>query len=78
VATPLVIVRADLCKGCDYCVASCPEHCLVSSGEINAQGYRFAEYTGTGCTGCGICFYACPELGAITVYRPAARKGGAA
>lgn len=67
--TASVEVAKELCKGCDFCVASCPEDCLAFSTDINQRGYRFAYYLGSDCTGCGICFYVCPEPGAITVYR---------
>ncbi|HEX9750982.1 MAG TPA: 4Fe-4S dicluster domain-containing protein [candidate division Zixibacteria bacterium] len=66
---PRVEIESELCKGCDFCVTSCPEECLFMSELINARGYRFAGYTGRDCTGCGICFYNCPEPGAITVYK---------
>ncbi len=72
---PWVEINSHLCKGCDFCVTSCPPDCLGFSTDINARGYRFAFYKGEGCTGCGICFYNCPEPGAIEVYRkPKASK----
>jgi Pyruvate/2-oxoacid:ferredoxin oxidoreductase delta subunit len=69
VTAPGVEIRKELCKGCDYCVVSCPEKCLRMSGQINSRGYRYATYTGAGCNGCGICYYNCPEPGAITVFK---------
>lgn len=66
---PWVIVESELCKGCDYCVVTCPPEVLELSADINTRGYRFSYYKGEGCTGCGICYYNCPEPGAITVYR---------
>jgi len=66
---PWIEVDSELCKGCDYCVQTCPPDCLGFSTEINTRGYHFSYYKGDGCTGCGICFYNCPEPGAITVYR---------
>ena len=66
---PSVEVVKDLCKGCDYCVITCPEEVLAFSEKINRRGYRYAYYLGSDCTGCGICFYNCPEPGAITVYK---------
>jgi NAD-dependent dihydropyrimidine dehydrogenase PreA subunit len=66
---PFVEVVKELCKGCDFCIVSCPEECLAFSDRINSHGYRFAYYLGQDCTGCGICFYNCPEPGAITVYK---------
>jgi len=69
-----VEVRVDECKGCGYCVDTCPPKVLVLSSAINRMGYHPAKYIGEGCTGCGICFYACPEPGAITVYKKGAAK----
>jgi NAD-dependent dihydropyrimidine dehydrogenase PreA subunit len=66
---PWVIVESELCKGCDFCVVTCPPEVLEMSADINRRGYRFSFYKGEGCTGCGICYYNCPEPGAITVYR---------
>lgn len=64
----LVVIDAELCKGCSLCVSACPVKVLRLGGGLNCHGYHPAEYAGSGCTGCGICFYACPEPGAITVY----------
>ena len=69
---PSVEVAKELCKGCDYCVITCPEEVLAFSDKINKHGYRYAHYLGSDCTGCGICFYNCPEPGAITVYKKGA------
>ncbi len=66
---PWITVAGELCKGCDYCVQTCPPEVLGLSTDINTRGYRFAYYKGDDCTGCGICFYNCPEPGAIVVYR---------
>jgi len=72
--TPRVDIETELCKGCEFCVTTCPEDCLYMAEMINSRGYRYAQYTGRDCTGCGICFYNCPEPGAITVYKQPARK----
>jgi len=64
-------IRIDMneCKGCGFCIDSCPPECLELAPELNAYGVHPARYTGRDCTGCGICFYSCPEPGAINVYR---------
>ncbi len=64
------VVVSDLyCKGCELCVAACPQHVLqLSPDRLTAKGYHPAELAGPGCTGCGICAVVCPEA-AITVYR---------
>jgi len=64
-----VIIEADECKGCGFCIHACPAGVLEFSKKLNSMGYHYAVYTGEGCTGCGICYYTCPETGAITVIR---------
>jgi Pyruvate/2-oxoacid:ferredoxin oxidoreductase delta subunit len=71
---PVMEVVSSLCKGCTLCITHCPAHCIVLSGTFNKSGYKYATYTGSGCTGCGICFYCCPEPGAIIVYRKPKEK----
>jgi len=66
---PWVTMESELCKGCDFCVVTCPPEVLKMSTDINSRGYRFSIYIGKDCTGCGICYYNCPEPGAIIVYR---------
>jgi 2-oxoglutarate ferredoxin oxidoreductase subunit delta len=69
-------VSRDLCKGCELCVAACPQDCIGLSPELNARGYRFAALTAETCTGCSACALVCPDS-AITVFRQA-RKPRAA
>lgn len=64
-----VIIEAEECKGCGFCIHACPAGVLEFSKDLNAMGYHYATYKGEGCTGCGSCFYTCPETGAITVVR---------
>ena len=35
-----VIVNLDRCKGCGFCVAFCPTHCLELSSAFNGKGYH--------------------------------------
>jgi 2-oxoglutarate ferredoxin oxidoreductase subunit delta len=57
------------CKGCELCVAACPQEVLaLSEIHLNAKGYHPAQLIAEGCTGCGVCTIVCPEA-AITVYR---------
>jgi len=45
------------CKGCDICVKTCPERCLV----LNA--HQVVEITDPGaCTGCRMCEWLCPDF----------------
>jgi len=62
-------INADWCKGCTWCVISCPKKVIRISGEINAGGYYPAVFQEDGdCTGCAQCALMCPEV-AIEVYR---------
>ncbi len=63
-----VIIAAEICKGCELCIASCPQESLGLSSSINRQGYRYATLLRNNCTGCVNCALVCPDS-AITVYR---------
>jgi len=69
-------VEEAVCKGCELCIAACPQECMGLSDELNLRGYRYAVLTNDTCTGCINCALVCPDS-AITVYRepkPSARK----
>ena len=64
-----IIVDENLCKACELCIASCPQHVIALNNEkITPRGFHPAYLAEDGCTGCGICALVCPEA-AITVYR---------
>ncbi len=64
-----LIIRADRCKGCDWCVTHCPEGNLRIGGETNPQGYHPVDLVDPErCTGCGQCALVCPDI-CIEVYR---------
>jgi len=64
-----IVVSEVYCKGCELCVADCPQHVMALNQErITPKGYHPAELIAEGCTGCGICAIVCPEA-AITVFR---------
>ncbi len=69
------------CKGCELCVAACPQNVLALDMErLTPKGYHPAHLVAEGCTGCNICAIVCPDA-AITVYRqktPAKAKAKAA
>jgi len=57
------------CKGCELCVAACPQGVLeLDSSRLTSKGYHPAHIFKDGCTGCAICAVVCPDS-AITVYR---------
>ena len=64
-----IVVNELYCKGCEICVAACPQHVLaLAEDRITAKGYHPATMINENCTGCGTCSVVCPES-AITVYR---------
>ncbi|MFA5834128.1 MAG: ferredoxin family protein [Bacteroidota bacterium] len=63
-----VTIATEICKGCELCIASCPQESLGLSSSINHKGYRFAQLIQNNCTGCTNCALVCPDS-AITVYR---------
>ena len=57
------------CKGCELCVASCPQEVLALDMEhLTPKGFHPVMLVKDGCTGCAICAIVCPEA-ALTVYR---------
>ena len=69
-----VVIDELLCKGCELCISSCPQHVLALANErLTAKGYHPAELVGSGCTGCAVCAVVCPEV-AITVFRNVSRQ----
>ncbi len=60
----------DACKGCELCVAVCPQHIIeLSKDKINSKGYHPAIATeAEKCIGCGNCAVMCPDS-VITVTR---------
>lgn len=75
--TGTVEIDSDLCKGCDLCVAICPEDVLEMTTSMNAKGWPVVELARDGCTGCGLCAVACPD-GVFVVYQHTGRgeRGG--
>lgn len=49
------------CKGCGYCVHSCPKKALSLTGQMNAKGYITVEVDRSRCILCGICYTVCPD-----------------
>ena len=71
---PYPVIHDIECKACTRCVFACPVKVLALGEKLNVRGYRYAVYSGSGCTGCGNCFYTCPEPNAIEVHIPG-KKG---
>ncbi|HNU92581.1 MAG TPA: ferredoxin family protein [Spirochaetota bacterium] len=63
-----VVVKSELCKGCDLCIVYCKKGVLASSEDLNKAGYHYASPDDSKeCTGCMVCVLVCPEV-AIEVY----------
>lgn len=64
-----IVVAADVCKGCELCVGSCPQNIIGMTSDVNIKGYHYAYMVNPAeCTGCANCGIVCPDA-AITVYR---------
>ena len=63
-----VTIDANVCKGCELCVAACPKHIIaLSADKLNAKGYHPACVIDIEqCIGCAACYTMCPDC-AITV-----------
>lgn len=62
-------INRELCKGCKYCVISCPEGAITMDKRFNSMGYFTAYFEHPErCKGCAICAQMCPEI-AIEVWR---------
>ena len=65
-----VVVRAERCKGCGFCVEFCPTDVLALSSGFTSKGYHPPEIVKAElCVNCGFCRMICPEF-AIYTYEP--------
>ena len=63
----MVVIRADLCKNCGYCIKFCPKKILAPGTQRNRMGAFYPVMTDeSACITCAICATMCPE-GAIEV-----------
>ena len=54
--------RNEFCKGCELCIASCPNHVLAIGDEIGPKGYRTVTAVSIDqCIGCANCAVMCPD-----------------
>lgn len=70
-----IVVDSERCKGCELCLAACPQKVIGFSSSLNSRGYRPITYhdSSAACTGCALCAVVCPEA-CITVYREKAAR----
>ena len=59
-------INTAWCKGCEFCVQTCPKKALSMSKNVNSSGYFTAVADQEKCIECGLCYVVCPDY-AITV-----------
>ncbi|MEE8578225.1 MAG: 4Fe-4S binding protein [candidate division Zixibacteria bacterium] len=65
---PTVTIDKNHCKGCELCVAACPQKILAMSTDITLRGYFYAKLADPSrCIGCRLCAVVCPDV-AIEVH----------
>jgi 2-oxoglutarate ferredoxin oxidoreductase subunit delta len=65
----MIFINRDLCKGCGYCIDTCPLGVIVVEEGFNKKGvFPASPAYLEKCTGCCMCARMCPEI-AIEVYR---------
>jgi 2-oxoglutarate ferredoxin oxidoreductase subunit delta len=58
-----VVVMAERCKECGFCIEFCPRHILHKSRDINRRGYHpVAVSDNDKCSGCKMCSLVCPDF----------------
>jgi 2-oxoglutarate ferredoxin oxidoreductase subunit delta len=61
--TKKIHIQKEYCKGCGYCIASCPKKILEKSDEMTAKGfYPPVVRDKDECTGCQLCEHSCPDF----------------
>lgn len=63
-----IVIDIERCKGCEVCIAACPNGVIAMSKKVNSKGYHFLEKVNDECIGCANCAIVCPD-GVITVYK---------
>lgn len=58
-----LVIIADRCKGCGFCIEFCPNKVLGESADFNSKGYHPPVMKPSiECNSCGICEVICPEF----------------
>ena len=63
-----IVIDIEKCKGCEVCIAACPNDVIAMAENVNGKGYHYAESINEECIGCANCAIVCPD-GVITVYK---------
>ena len=67
-----VVIIADRCKGCEFCVVYCPRDVLGISKSFNVKGYHPPEVVDESqCVNCHFCEIICPDFAIFSVEAPA-------
>lgn len=70
-----VVILAERCKGCSFCVEFCPSHALKLSDQFNATGYHPPVLVSRElCNGCNMCGLMCPDFAIYGFLYAAARR----
>jgi len=63
-----VVIIAERCKGCAFCVEFCPKDVLAMSDSFNSKGYHPPYVVKKGeCVNCNLCEMICPEFAIYSV-----------
>ena len=62
-----LVIDAELCKGCGFCVEFCPTDALALSAEFNRKGYHPPVVNEEDCIYCEVCELICPEFSIFCV-----------
>lgn len=58
-----IVILKERCKGCQFCIAFCPQGVLAVSDEFNSKGYHPPTVVDErNCVACGLCGLLCPEF----------------
>ena len=68
-----IVIDIEKCKGCELCMAACPQDGLERSKQVNKKGYLYVVKIEDNCTGCTNCALVCPD-GVLTVFRETKKK----
>lgn len=65
----MIAIEGSLCKGCGYCMETCPKDVIALGGQFNENGfYAACILHADKCNGCALCAEICPEM-AIEVWK---------
>lgn len=54
-------LKTQWCKGCGYCIETCPKGAISMSEHVNLAGYRYIQLDESKCINCGQCRIVCPD-----------------